>query len=174
MAGKGKTTEQQQKEMCRLYMQGKDVNTLAQMFEVSPSSVRRMLKRNGITLGKKAVKYTFTQEEQKDICMMYEQGCTYAQIREKYGIKANSSLVHMLRRYNVKPVRKKARKERAPTKKADEQLCWTCVKATGKCSWSDRSFTPVQGWTAAKVVRETKAGRVETYKITACPEYVKG
>lgn len=30
-----------------------------------------------------------------------------------------------------------------------EQLCWTCQKAGGDCSWSS-CFQPVEGWTAKK------------------------
>lgn len=32
---------------------------------------------------------------------------------------------------------------------AKEQLCWTCQKACGDCSWSS-CFQPVEGWTAEK------------------------
>ena len=45
---------------------------------------------------------------------------------------------------------------------AKEQLCWTCQKSCGACSWSG-CFQPVKGWTAEKVHRKT---------IENCPEYV--
>lgn len=55
------------------------------------------------------------------------------------------------------------------------QLCWTCARACGGCSWS-ADFTPVKGWTAKKVTMYVDRGeyethRTETYKITACPLY---
>lgn len=53
------------------------------------------------------------------------------------------------------------------------QLCWTCKKACGGCSWSSR-FEPVPGWTAVAVAmryRDGKTRDVDTYSITACPEY---
>lgn len=55
-------------------------------------------------------------------------------------------------------------------------LCWKCANACGKCSWSDGSFTPVDGWTARKTrlrgdrgVYRTKI--IESYYVTACPQY---
>ena len=48
-----------------------------------------------------------------------------------------------------------------------EQLCWTCQKACGDCSWSS-CFQPVEGWTAEKVHRKT----YDSYRIEKCPEYV--
>ena len=48
-----------------------------------------------------------------------------------------------------------------------EQLCWTCQKAGGDCSWSS-CFQPVEGWTAEKVHRKT----YDSYRIEKCPEYV--
>lgn len=50
---------------------------------------------------------------------------------------------------------------------AKEQLCWTCQKAGGDCSWSS-CFQPVEGWTAERVHRKT----YDSYRITKCPEYV--
>lgn len=55
------------------------------------------------------------------------------------------------------------------------QLCWTCARACGGCSWS-RSFTPVNGWTAEQTELYVDRGEYEThrttsYKITACPLY---
>ena len=45
-----------------------------------------------------------------------------------------------------------------------EQLCWTCQKACGDCSWSS-CFQPVE---AEKVHRKT----YDSYRIEKCPEYV--
>ena len=52
-------------------------------------------------------------------------------------------------------------------KMTKEQLCWTCQKACGDCSWSS-CFQPVEGWTAEKVHRKT----YDSYRIEKCPEYV--
>lgn len=58
------------------------------------------------------------------------------------------------------------------------QLCWTCLKACGGCAWSDR-LEPVPGWTAVHVLMRYREGKrlrprdVESYSITACPEYVE-
>ena len=56
------------------------------------------------------------------------------------------------------------------------QLCWTCARACGGCSWS-ANFQPVKGWTATKTIMNVDRGayekrRIKTYKIRACPLYV--
>ena len=63
-------------------------------------------------------------------------------------------------------------------------LCFDCKKACGYCSWSELDpetkkprFEPVPGWKAKKVIlrigtRHSKNVYVETYHITACPEFV--
>ena len=55
------------------------------------------------------------------------------------------------------------------------QLCWTCQNACGGCSWADR-LEPVSGWTATPVIMRYKDKNMrdlETYSITACPEYTE-
>ena len=56
------------------------------------------------------------------------------------------------------------------------QLCWTCQKACGGCSWSSK-LKPVPGWTAEYVEAVTYHGseqvRSEGYNIFSCPEYVQ-
>ena len=58
------------------------------------------------------------------------------------------------------------------------QLCWSCGKACGGCSWS-RNFTPIQGWDATpcrRVYNDAAVGTryVDSYIIRKCPEYVNG
>lgn len=50
-------------------------------------------------------------------------------------------------------------------------LCWSCAKACGKCSWSDRSFTPVPGWKAKKTrLRVDDPNRyTDSYIVGECP-----
>ena len=56
-------------------------------------------------------------------------------------------------------------------------ICFDCQNACGACSWSAR-FEPVPGWTAEKLLLNIgvsgngKKRWVETYHITACPEFV--
>lgn len=54
------------------------------------------------------------------------------------------------------------------------QICWTCEKAGGLCSWS-REFKPVPGWDAEPDTMKPLNGNgrrvIETYKIYDCPEY---
>lgn len=55
----------------------------------------------------------------------------------------------------------------------NEQLCWTCSKACGDCSWS-KSFNLVEGCDAEPVVVKDKEGDIYSYKIKKCPQYKKG
>ena len=63
-------------------------------------------------------------------------------------------------------------------------ICFDCQKACGDCSWSELDpatkkprFEPIPGWTAEKVMLNVgthgvhKKAIVETYHITACPEF---
>lgn len=51
-----------------------------------------------------------------------------------------------------------------------ESICWKCAKACGDCSWSDGTFTPVEGWTAEHTkVRNAKFCYIESYNVIACP-----
>lgn len=58
-----------------------------------------------------------------------------------------------------------------------ESLCWTCVRATGTCSWS-RNFEPVPGWEAEKTEVKNPYGKdrfemIASYDVKACPLYIK-
>lgn len=64
----------------------------------------------------------------------------------------------------------------ANNKNAKPNICFDCQNAVCGCSWS-RDFTPVPGWTAEKtVIRQIYVKGyeqdVETYHITACPQFV--
>lgn len=53
-------------------------------------------------------------------------------------------------------------------------LCWKCANACGGCSWSDGTFTPVDGWTAIQTFqRENHGGGYyidrESFIVLSCP-----
>lgn len=61
------------------------------------------------------------------------------------------------------------------------QLCTTCARAVGFCSWSER-LQPVEGWDAEPTKVKHQVGRgekskeasvMESYRVKACPLYVK-
>ena len=56
-------------------------------------------------------------------------------------------------------------------------ICFDCANACGGCEWS-RSFLPVPGWTAYPVTRPVhqvkKVQEIHTYKVVACPQFVRG
>lgn len=61
-----------------------------------------------------------------------------------------------------------------------QTLCWSCEKACGKCSWSDGTFTPVDGWEAEPTQVLTdhsyrhgkRIVQMESYRVIECPEFV--
>ena len=76
------------------------------------------------------------------------------------------------------PGRKYSWRRRRTMAETRNQLCWSCAKACGGCSWS-RNFTPIHGWDATpyrRVYRDAAVGTryVDSYIIRRCPEYVNG
>lgn len=53
-----------------------------------------------------------------------------------------------------------------------EQLCWDCKNATGLCPWS-AWHEPIEGWTATPTVIDNMGEKIRSYKITACPMFIK-
>lgn len=52
-----------------------------------------------------------------------------------------------------------------------QTLCWMCRRpGTGTCSW-DKSFTPVEGWTATstKLMSWHEGEDIGSYLVEACP-----
>lgn len=65
------------------------------------------------------------------------------------------------------------RKRRKRQTAVSKQLCWTCQRATGGCSWSD-NLQPVEGWTAKpSIIRDSGMVEIPTYSISDCPLYVQ-
>lgn len=62
----------------------------------------------------------------------------------------------------------------AKTRQEQEgQLCYICGNACGKCLWS-KSFIPISGWDAQQTVVRDSEGDFSSYKIKACPEFIRG
>ena len=72
--------------------------------------------------------------------------------------------------------------------KGTTNICIDCKNALGNCSWSaidpktDKvGFKPVPGWTAEKIMlnlgtygNSHKRRMIDSYHITACPQFVRG
>lgn len=58
----------------------------------------------------------------------------------------------------------------------NRQLCWNCKNACGNCSWSDGTFTPVEGWDATPTKILHSSGNIKIYTdsfdIKKCPEFI--
>ncbi|MBE7092996.1 MAG: hypothetical protein E7365_07470 [Clostridiales bacterium] len=56
----------------------------------------------------------------------------------------------------------------------EDQLCWDCQNALGRCPWSARG-EEVEGWTAEKTLipNGCDSEYTESYKITKCPMFIK-
>ena len=51
-------------------------------------------------------------------------------------------------------------------------LCWHCKNACGKCSWSDGTFTPVDGWEATPTKLNIDGERtIKSYCVNECPQF---
>ena len=75
-------------------------------------------------------------------------------------------------RFTAQYPERKAYKKNVTGKR--EQLCCTCNKACGGCSWSKR-FEPVAGWDAVPtVIRQSRCPDVHSFSIMKCPEYEMG
>ena len=69
---------------------------------------------------------------------------------------------------------------------SNANICIDCKNALGGCSWSEIDvntrkvrFKPVPGWTAEKTtIGNHQNGKwrkaIETYHITACPQFARG
>ena len=66
-------------------------------------------------------------------------------------------------------------KRMADKSSSSEQLCWTCKKCTGGCSWS-HNLTPVEGWVAEETLLRfySRQKPIPTYRIYQCPLYERG
>lgn len=53
-----------------------------------------------------------------------------------------------------------------------QTLCWECMKACGKCPWSDGSFTPVDGWTATPTKIKNDDVITDSYLVKKCPLFI--
>ena len=55
---------------------------------------------------------------------------------------------------------------------ANPTICWDCMNANGRCSWSQR-LEPVKGWTAEPTIIRY-AGKIDSsYAVKACPMFIK-
>lgn len=51
-------------------------------------------------------------------------------------------------------------------------LCESCGNACGKCSWSDGTFTPIDGWDAIPTRVHMLPVVVDSYLVKSCPQFV--
>ena len=93
---------------------------------------------------------------------------------QKYCCNACYSIANS-KRYQPKP-KKEAKSKAQNAKPKNEmvgQLCWYCKNAIGNCSWS-RCFEPVKGWTAKPTTIKYDETLTKSYRITECPEFIRG
>jgi hypothetical protein len=74
------------------------------------------------------------------------------------------------KKYCSKECRREATKK---LREANEQPCWRCERACGGCTWS-KNGKPVDGWEATPTIIRDYIGDFPSYKITYCPEFIKG
>ena len=114
-------------------------------------------------------KYVYTPEQIAEMGKMYKEGCTYKEIAGTFGIANTSSLWKILVKGGVKIGKeRKARdsKKATNTNVKSEQLCWKCAKAVGRCSWTDRTFTPVGRLDSNRSLLRWCAAHIQHFRVS--------
>lgn len=53
-----------------------------------------------------------------------------------------------------------------------DTICWSCKNCCGKCSWSNGTFTAVDGWDATPTEVNMSNGVIRSsYIVHKCPKY---
>lgn len=109
--------------------------------------------------------------------------CDCGRIVTVRGASMTSGITQSCGCYQIEKAKERASK--VLLKENRTNICIDCQKACGGCSWSEIDpatkkirFEPVPGWTAKKVrlnsgIMGGKRRILETYHITACPEFVR-
>lgn len=92
-----KFTDEEEKEICKEYQEGKTAKKLSNEYNVHEMTVGKILKRNGI----KARRRKFTDEEEKEICKEYQKGKTARELGKKYSI-SETTVRRLLKKHGVK------------------------------------------------------------------------
>lgn len=104
----------------------------------------------------------------KDACDFL--GRSYSYVGEK--VKTNSAIWDRDRTETFEVlIAPKKRENYTMRMQPSKQLCWSCGKACGGCSWS-KSGKPVEGWEAEESLIRNANQSTVSYKIMKCPEYV--
>ena len=61
---------------------------------------------------------------------------------------------------------------RLPIYNKVRSLCESCGNSCGKCSWSDGTFTPIDGWDATPTKVHMLPVVVDSYLVKSCPQFV--
>ena len=121
-------------------------------------------------------KSKLSPEEKLRIVDAYVSGMPIAEMEKKFGHNMKK-MREVLEDCGV-PNRRKAYEHRMYYETKNDTKCWNCARSAAapnyQCSW-ERSFTPVSGWDAKKVIRRQKiTGSLEvSYFVRDCPLYVK-
>jgi transposase len=100
-------TEEQDKEIARLYKEGRSLSQIVQQFGHCISAVRNALVRQGISINSRGNHFRkFSEEEVSDIVSLYQLGWSQTKIGEKYG--ADQTIISkLLRNAGIVPVKRR-------------------------------------------------------------------
>lgn len=97
-----KLSKEKDEKIAQLYVDGASINSLCPMFECSSDSIRRALKRQGVTMRPRGNSYKIFEQSQVDtIISGYENGLSQADIAEKMSV-GQVQISRILRRNGVK------------------------------------------------------------------------
>lgn len=96
-----KLSKEIDEKIAQLYVDGASINSLCPLFSCSSDSIRRALRRQGVTMRPRGNSYKILEQSQVDtIIAGYEGGLSQADIAEKMGV-GQVQISRILRRNNV-------------------------------------------------------------------------
>jgi DNA-binding CsgD family transcriptional regulator len=115
--GKRKISREQELEICRRYEAGESSAEIAADYNMDPSGIRLVLKRNNVKtrsikeanqLAKSKVEKVYSEEQREFACQKYLEGYSYKQIFEMLGCGSRTSVQSVIESRGLKRPRKKS------------------------------------------------------------------
>ena len=112
-----KFSDNQEKHICKEYMQGKNANELANKYNCNYMTMLKLLERNGVRLPKKKI----TNEDESEVCRGYLDSMSTNELGLKYNVHPNT-IRRVLKRHGI-PLRPRGHSNRKFTDAEEKQIC---------------------------------------------------
>lgn len=116
--GKRKVSKEEELEICRRYELGESAAEIAPAYNMDPSGIRLVLKRNKVELrtikeanrlAKSKIQKVYSDEQKEFVCQKYLEGYSYKQIFEMLGCGSRTSVQAVIESRGLKRPRKKSK-----------------------------------------------------------------